>query len=94
MRECSGKKIFAELLGHLGLPQKPYSSITIPCSMPYITSQFFTRGSGDCPEVIPKDSTNLAFTGRFVGVLQDVFTVEYSVRSAVMAVCDLVGLRK
>jgi oleate hydratase len=94
MRECSGKKIFAELLGHLGLPQKPYSLITIPYNMPYITSQFFTRGPGDRPEVIPKDGTNLAFIGQFAGILQDVFTVEYSGRSAVMAVCGLVGLRK
>jgi oleate hydratase len=95
MRECSGEEIFAELLGHLGFPQKAYSSITIPCSMPYITSQFLTRGSGDRPEVIPKGSTNLAFIGQFVEIPQDVvFTVEYSVRSAMMAVCGLMGLKK
>ena len=95
MRECSGEEIFAELLGQLGLPEKPYQSITIPCSMPYITSQFLTRSHGDRPEVIPKGSTNLAFMGQFVEIpLDTVFTVEYSVRSAMMAVCSLMGLKE
>jgi oleate hydratase len=95
MSECSGEEIFTELLGHVGLPQKPYQSTTIPCSMPYITSQFLTRGPGDRPEVIPKGSTNLAFIGQFVEIPLDVvFTVEYSVRSAMIAVCGLMGLKE
>lgn len=95
MIECSGEEIFSELLGHLGFPQKAYPAITIPCSMPYITSQFLTRSPGDRPEVIPKGSTNLAFMGQFVEIPLDVvFTVEYSVRSAMMAVYGLMGLNK
>jgi oleate hydratase len=95
MRECSGKEVFTELLGHLDLPQKPYPPIVIPCSMPYITSQFLIRGPGDRPEGIPKSNTNLEFVGPFVEIPLDVvFTVEYSVRSAMMAVCGLMGLKK
>jgi oleate hydratase len=61
MKECSGEEIFAELLGYLGLPQKPYSPTTIPCNMLYITSQFLARGFGDRPEVTSMGSANLAF---------------------------------
>jgi oleate hydratase len=83
MRGAAVKRSSPKLLGHLGLPQKPYSSITIPCSTLYITSQFLTRGSGDRPEITPKGSTNLAFTGQSVEIPQDVvFAVGCSVRSA------------
>ncbi len=97
MTACSGEEILTELLGHLHFPVQPYldGAITIPCSMPYITSQFLTRGPGDRPQVIPHGSTNLAFMGQFVEIPQDVvFTVEYSVRGAQMAVCGLMGLEK
>jgi oleate hydratase len=63
--------------------------------MPYITSQFLTRIWGDRPAVIPFGSTNLAFIGQFVEIEEDVvFTVEYSVRSAQIAVYGLMGLEK
>ncbi len=63
--------------------------------MPYITSQFMPRVAGDRPDVIPAGSTNLAFLGQFAEIKGDcVFTVEYSVRSAMMAVYTLLGLKK
>lgn len=61
--------------------------------MPYITSQFLPRVKGDRPEVIPEGSKNLAFLGQFTEIPNDcVFTVEYSVRSAIMAVYKLLGI--
>jgi oleate hydratase len=97
MQECSGAEIMQELLGHLNFPEYPAleNSITIPCSMPYITAQFLTRKHGDRPEVIPHGSTNLALMGQFVEVPRDtVFTVEYSVRCAQIAVHELMGTKE
>ena len=63
--------------------------------MPFITSQFLRRERGDRPQVVPKGSTNLAFVGEFCELPDDVvFTVEYSVRSAQMAVSSLLGLKR
>jgi oleate hydratase len=98
MLECSGSEIFSELLQELHIndtfrTEVLASSITIPCSMPFITSQFLTRGPHDRPDVIPKGSTNLAFVGQFVEMpLDTVFTVEYSVRGAETAVYGLMGM--
>ena len=53
------------------------------------------RVKGDRPDVIPAESTNLAFLGQFAEVPDDcVFTVEYSVRGAITAVYGLLGLDK
>jgi len=63
--------------------------------MPFITSQFLRRGKGDRPHVVPEGWTNLAFTGQFCELPDDVvFTVEYSVRSAQTAVYELLGLKR
>jgi oleate hydratase len=97
MQECSGAEIMQELLGHLNFPEHPVleDAITIPSSMPYITAQFLTRKHGDRPEVIPHGSTNLALMGQFVEVPRDtVFTVEYSVRCAQIAVHELMGTKE
>jgi oleate hydratase len=97
MTECTGAEILTELLGHLRFPSHPTldTAITIPCSLPYITSQFLTRGPNDRPHVMPFNSTNLAFIGQFVEIPLDVvFTVEYSVRGAMKAVYGLMGLEK
>ncbi len=99
MRDCTGSELLSELLYHLGLeeqiPEILSSSNVIPCMMPYITSQFMPRSKGDRPEVVPKGSTNLAFIGQFSEIPNDcVFTVEYSIRSAIMAVYQLLGLEK
>ncbi len=77
----------------LHLPQVIKSATVIPCMMPYITAQFEARKPGDRPLVVPKGSTNLAFLGQFSEIPDDtVFTVEYSVRSAMTAVYTLLHL--
>ena len=61
--------------------------------MPFITSQFLPRERGDRPDVLPKGSMNLAFTGQFCELPHDVvFTDEYSIRSAQTAVYRLLGI--
>nr|WP_319487545.1 oleate hydratase [uncultured Caproiciproducens sp.] len=63
--------------------------------MPYITSQFMPRVAGDRPDVVPAGSKNFGFLGQYSEIPQDcVFTVEYSVRSAMMAVYKLMNLDK
>jgi oleate hydratase len=99
MRECTGAEIFAELLYHCGLEDRipgilAHSSVSTSM-MPYITSQFMPRRIGDRPRVIPQGCANLAFIGQFVELPGDVvFTVETSVRTAMMAVWGLTGLDK
>ena len=67
----------------------------IPCMMPYITSQFLVRAEGDRPAVVPKGARNFAFLGQYCEIADDVvFTVEYSVRSAQIAVFALLDLDK
>ena len=98
-RECTGNEIFAELLYHCGLEDKidqilEHSYVSI-AAMPYITSQFMPRQIDDRPEVIPDGCVNLAFIGQYVEMPADVsFTVESSVRTAMMAVWGLTGLQK
>ena len=86
-----------ELLSHLQFPIESIlpSSITIPCILPQATSIMLPRAEGDRPAVIPPETTNLAFTGQFVEIPDDtVFSMEYSVRSAQMAVYGLMGIAK
>lgn len=99
MSECSGREILTELLSHLRfmqeIPQILETSICSPCMMPYLGSPFLPRERGDRPLVVPKGSTNLAFIGQYSEVPKEVaFTVEYSVRSAQMAVYSLLGIKK
>lgn len=99
MASCSGREIMTEILGHLHIaaeaPQILKTSICIPCMMPFITSQFLPRQTGDRPQVVPKGSTNLAFIGQYCEMPEDVvFTVEYSIRSAQTAVYTLLGLKR
>ena len=100
MSECTGEELFKELLYHLGVNKAQMDAYLedttiIPVMMPYITSQFMPRRKSDRPAVVPKGSTNLAFIGQFVEIENDcVFTVEYSVRSAMTAVYGLLGLEK
>jgi oleate hydratase len=100
MLECTGAEILEEVLGHLHFAEADTATIMaasncIPCTMPYITSQFMVRKAGDRPQVVPAGSTNLAFLGQFSEQADDVvFTVEYSVRSAMTAVYSLLGLDK
>ena len=94
MAECNGAEILQELCGHLRLDLKVVqSAICIPCRMPYITSMFMPRLPGDRPLPVPRGSKNFAFVSQFVEIPGDcVFTVEYSVRAAQMAVYELLGL--
>jgi oleate hydratase len=53
------------------------------------------RARGDRPAVIPSESINLALIGQYVEIPDDtVFSMEYSVRSAQMAVFGLMGISK
>ena len=96
MSACTGREIMTELLGHLRITAETReileTSICIPCMMPFITSQFLWREKGDRPSVIPSGWRNLAFTGQFCELPDDV-TVEYSIRSAQAAVYALLGLK-
>jgi oleate hydratase len=100
MSECSGREFLQELLYHFGIDENEMQEyvdecIVIPAMMPYITSQFMPRVKGDRPEVIPEGSVNLAFLGQFCEIKDDcVFTVEYSVRSAIMAVYSFLKIEK
>ncbi len=99
MRDCTGAEMFAELLYHCGLKEQAEEILThsfvSTCMMPYITSQFMPRKISDRPAVIPDGCVNLAFIGQFVELPGDVvFTVETSVRTAMMAVWGLTGLQK
>jgi oleate hydratase len=98
MSACSGREIMTELLGHLhamvDAPGILESCICIPCMMPFITSQFLRRESGDRPKVIPQGTRHFAAIGQFCELPDDVvFTVEYSIRSAQTAVYALLELK-
>jgi oleate hydratase len=99
MSECTGREMADELMRHMRIEDEIRTrilddSIVIPALMPYITSQFLVRRSGDRPQVVPKGSVNLAFIGQYAEVPDDcVFTVEYSVRTAWAAVAGLLKLK-
>jgi oleate hydratase len=94
MSDCNGAEILHELCGHLNFDRGIFASATcIPCRLPYITSMFMPRGPGDRPLPVPKSSKNLAFVSQFVEIPEDVvFTVEYSVRVAQIAVYQLLNI--
>ncbi|NRR29572.1 oleate hydratase [Oxalobacteraceae bacterium] len=91
MADCNGAEILRELCGHLNFDLEVMATANcIPCRMPYITSMFMPRAKSDRPLPVPPNSRNLAFVSQFVEVADDVvFTVEYSVRAAQMAVYQL-----
>ena len=94
MDECNGAEILRELRGHLRFDAETLASANcIPCRMPYITSMFMPRMRSDRPLPVPPGSKNFAFISQFVEIADDVvFTVEYSVRAAQMAVYELLGI--
>ena len=99
MSACTGREILQEVLGQLGITAEAEtilkSSICVPCMMPFITSQFLCRGVGDRPAVLPAAWANLALVGQFCELPEDVvFTVEYSIRSAQVAVYGLLGIKR
>ena len=99
MSECTGEEIMIELCNHLKftkeLPVILETCNCIPCMMPFITSQFMPRKRSDRPAVVPQGSTNLAFVSQYCEIPDDVvFTIEYSVRAAQMAVYQLLKIDK
>ncbi|MES2143516.1 MAG: oleate hydratase, partial [Pseudomonadota bacterium] len=94
MDDCTGAEILHELAGHLRLdPATLATANCIPCRMPYITSMFMPRSRTDRPLPVPPNTRNFAFVSQFVEIPDDVvFTVEYSVRAAQMAVYRLLGI--
>lgn len=97
MSDCTGREILVELFSHLGfqrdIPALLAAANCIPCLLPYTTSQFMPRGPGDRPDVIPAGTTGLAFVGQYCEIPGNVvYTVEYSVHSARLAVTSLLGL--
>ena len=96
MSDCNGEEMLEELWYHLKVQDlmKPVVEAgkvnCIPVAMPFIDSLFMPRAKGDRPDVIPEGAANFAFLGQFAEVADDcVFTVEYSVRTAQMAVYGL-----
>ena len=99
MTECTGEEVLKELLYHLDYLDH-YDELVartkiVTVMMPYITSQFMPRGLKDRPQIIPEGCTNLALIGQFVELEGDVvFTVETSVRTAMIAVYRTLHLDK
>ncbi len=99
MKDCTGEEILIELLHHLHFEDKIDEIMetvvnVIPCMMPYIDSQFQPRKMTDRPKVVPEGSTNFAMISQFVEIPEDmVFTEEYSVRAARIAVYTLLNIK-
>ena len=94
MADCTGAELLQELCGHLRFDLSTVAGANcIPCRMPYITSMFMPRTRSDRPLPVPADSRNLGFVSQFVEIPDDVvFTVEYSIRAAQMAVYSLLTI--
>lgn len=100
MKACTGEELLFEYISHLGW-QDDWEEIkkdvinVIPCYMPYIDAQFQPRAMADRPQVVPEGSTNFAMVSQFVEIPKDmVFTEEYSVRAARIAVYTLFDIDK
>lgn len=99
--ECTGLEILDEILMSLPMDddtrQKCRDEVVaaIPVMLPYTNAHFLARSAGDRPDVVPEGSTNLGFTGQYCEIPEDcVFTEEYSVRAARMAVYKLLGMKR
>lgn len=99
MKECTGVEITEEWLYHLGVPEDQIpdmarnSANCVPVMMPYITAFFMPRAKGDRPNVVPDGCVNFAFLGQFAETPRDtIFTIEYSVRTAMEAVYTLLDI--
>ena len=103
--EMTGREMLEETLGHLealdengalaARRQEIMDSVvnSIPSHMPYASALFNRRAVGDRPLVVPKHSKNLAFISQFAELPFDmVFTEQYSVRCAQVAVYKFLGI--
>lgn len=101
MQECTGEEITQEWLYHLGVPESEIAELaasgakSVPVMMPYVTSFFMPRRAGDRPAVVPEGAVNFAFLGQFAETSRDtIFTTEYSVRTAMEAAYQLLGIER
>jgi oleate hydratase len=101
MKDCTGEEIAQEWLYHIGVPLDEIDELAAnslvchPCMMPYITAFFLPRREGDRPKVVPHQAVNFGFLGQFAETPRDViFTIEYSVRTAMEAVYTLLGVER
>lgn len=104
--EMTGKEMLQELIGQLSKVDPEPINISdkeeeimdsvincIPVYMPYASALFNNRAKSDRPKVIPKHSTNLAFTGEFVEQpYQMIFTENSAVRSGEIAAFHFAGI--
>lgn len=104
--EMTGKEMLQELIGQLSKVDPGTINISdkeeeimdsvincIPVYMPYASALFNNRAKSDRPKVIPKHSTNLAFTGEFVEQpYQMIFTENSAVRSGEIAAFHFAGI--
>ncbi len=100
MKECTGEELLYELVCQMHW-EDDWDEIrkdvvnVIPCYMPYVDAQFQPRAMSDRPAVVPEGSTNFAMISQFVEIPEDmVFTEEYSVRAARIAVYTLFQIPK
>ena len=102
MKDCTGEEIAQEWLYHMGVPLEEIgplaanSVVCHPCMMPYITAFFLPRRDGDRPKVVPQDAVNFGFLGQFAesSPRDVIFTIEYSVRTAMEAVYSLLDIER
>lgn len=101
MAECTGEEITREWLYHLGVPVDQIDELAatgakaVPVMMPYITAFFMPRKACDRPDVVPAGAVNFAFIGQFAESGRDcIFTTEYSVRTPMEAVYQLLGIER
>ncbi|QES87868.1 oleate hydratase [Rhizosphaericola mali] len=99
MPACTGNEILSELCYHLGIEDQidnvVENTIVHTAFLPYITSMFMPRAAGDRPRVVPEGCKNLGLVGQFVETNNDiVFTMDSSVRTARLAVYELLNLNK
>ena len=99
MKDCTGKEICMEWLYHIGVSEDQieelaeHSANTVPTMMPFASAYFMPRAKGDRPDVVPEGAVNFAFLGQFAEVPRDtVFTTEYSMRTAMVAVYTLLNV--
>ncbi|KAJ5105299.1 hypothetical protein NUU61_002646 [Penicillium alfredii] len=95
MTDCSGMEVTIELLGHLNYPSLVHHTITIPRVMPRMSAGLLARSSNDRPGVIPQETCNLGLIGPFVEIPRySCVDVSYGVRTAQLAVSQLMGLHR
>lgn len=99
MTECSGGEILREVLYQLKMgeyfDEMSATSQCIPCILPYKTAPFMPREENDRPQICPQGYHNLAFASQFAEMPEGIVSsMEYSVKCAMYAVYEFLGLDK